>query len=96
MKIRILKTNRKVSESPYLTACKERDGILGNIEMNHVTNIEDMFEDSKPYRVSPGENLKRKNNYIVVGPGDDWYGIADELSKPGVFAKLASWARRQK
>lgn len=79
MKIRILKTNRKVSESPYLTACKEQDGLLGNIELHTMMTFDSVVSD---FYVDPGSNVKM------------WYGIADELNKPGVFDKLARYFRR--
>lgn len=78
MKIRLYKTNRKVALSPHMIACKERDGVLGNIELTHHTNIDD-FGD---YTVDPGSNVKV------------WSGIADELSKPGVFDKLARYFKK--
>jgi hypothetical protein len=68
-----------VSESPYLTACKEKDGLLGNIEMNHYTNVDDITSE---YTVGAGDNLKH------------WNDIADELSKPGVFDKLARYFKK--
>ena len=88
-RIQIRKTNRVVPESPFLTACKEQDGLLGNIEMNYYTNVDDFV--SSPYYVDPGSNVKRYSK--------DWSGwlkIAYKLEKPGVFDKLAKWVRRQK
>lgn len=81
MKLHIYKTNRRIKESPFLTACKEQDGILGNIEMNHVTNVDEVVSH---IRIDPGSNVKV------------WYDIGEELSKAGMFDRLASWARRQK
>lgn len=86
-KLQIRKTNRVVPESPFLTACKERDGLLGNIEMNHYTNVDDIVNDHRKFYVSPGENIKR----LSLG---GWVEIADELNKPGVFDKLARHFRR--
>jgi len=82
MKLHIFKTNRRIRESPFLTACKEKDGLLGNIEMHHVTNVDDYFGD---YRVSPGDNLKYLN---------EWSELADRLNKPGVFDKLVQYFRK--
>lgn len=87
MKIRIYRTNRKVSESPYLTACKEQNGLLGNIEMNHITNVADILDDHSEYYVSAGENVKRLK-------GGGWMEIAYELQKPGVFDKLARFFKK--
>lgn len=88
-RIHIFKTNRRIKESPFLTACKEQDGLLGNIEMNHYTNFEDVLFYQKKFRVDPGSNLKRANdNY------SDWVGIADELEKPGVFDKLVRYFKK--
>lgn len=84
-KLQIRKTNRVVPESPFLTACKERDGLLGNIEMNHYTNVESILTDSG-YYTDPGSNLKRSN--VVHAEDGDWYGIVEALNKPGVFDKL--------
>jgi hypothetical protein len=74
MRIKILKTNRRIKESLYLTACKEQDGLLGNIELKTMTTFDSIVSD---FYVDPGSNVKM------------WYGIADELNKPGVFDKLA-------
>lgn len=82
MKLYIYRTNRKVSESPYLTACKEIDGMLGNIEVGHITFYDNIVGD---FYVDPGSNVKL-----------EWQGIADELNKPGVFDKLAKFIRGQK
>lgn len=92
MKIRILKTNRKVKESPYLTACKERGGILGSIEMNHYTDIGDITEDEL-YYLSVGENVKRAKQR---GDIQFWSTTADQLNKPGVFDKLADFFKFKK
>jgi len=78
-KLQIRKTNRVVPESPYLTACKEQDGLLGNIELKTMTTFDSVVSD---FYVDPGSNVKM------------WYGIADELNKPGVFDKLARYFRR--
>lgn len=88
-RIHIFKTNRRIKESPFLTACKEQDGLLGNIEMNHYTNVEDILFYQRRFRVDPGSNLKRANDNW-----SGWYGIADELNKPGVFDKLARFFKR--
>lgn len=108
MKVKVLKTNRRVKESPYLTACKERDGVLGNIELNEYTNVDAIVSD-KAYYVSPGENVKRRFSNttlsqeispgtfnINVSTGEAWYTIADELNKPGVFDKLADFFKFKK
>ena len=88
MKIRVYKTNRRITQSGYLTKCIEQDGILGNIEMNHVTNIDDILDD-RPYRVDPGSNLKRAND-----DWSDWLELADRIAKPGVIGKLAGLFKR--
>lgn len=88
MRIRVYKTNRRIKESPFLTKCAEQDGLLGNIEMNCYTNVDDYFT-SNPYYVDPGSNLKR--------PSEDWSGwlkIAYKLEKPGVFDKLAKYFKK--
>jgi hypothetical protein len=85
MRIKILKTNRRVPASCYLTACKEQDGLLGNIEMNHYTDVGDITEDDL-YYLSVGENVKRAKQ---KGDIQFWTTAANELSKPGVFDKLA-------
>jgi len=99
-RIHIFKTNRRIKESPFLTACKEQGVLLCNIEMNHYTNVDDMNGNCAFY-VSPGENLWRAGNMRGYTTrrwvsNKVWWGIADELSKPGVFDKLAKWVRRQK
>jgi len=81
MRIKILKTNRRIKESLYLTACKEQDGLLGNIELKTMMTFDSVVSD---FYVDPGSNVKM------------WYGIADELNKPGVFDKLAKFIRGQK
>ena len=80
-RIQIRKTNRAVPESPYLTACKERDGLLGNIELKTMTTFDSIVSD---FYVDPGSNVKM------------WFDIADELNKPGMFDKLAKFIRGQK
>ena len=84
-RIHILKTNRRIKPSVYLTATKEQDGKLGSIEMYHQTDIDDILEEN--FYVDAGSNLKRAN---------EWFDIADELNKPGVFDKLARFIRGQK
>lgn len=84
-RIHIFKTNRRIKESKYLIACKEYDGILGNYEMYHQTDVDDIMEEN--FYVDAGSNLKRAN---------EWFDIADELNKPGVFDKLAKFIRGQK
>jgi len=86
-RIHIFKTNRRIKESPFLTACKEQDGLLGNIEMNYYTNVDDFV--SSPYYVDPGSNVKRYSK--------DWSGwlkIAYKLEKPGVFDKLVRYFKK--
>jgi len=78
-KLQIRKTNRVVPESPFLTACKEQDGLLGNIELKTMTTFDSVVGD---FYVDPGSNVKM------------WYGIADELNKPGVFDKLVQYFRK--
>jgi hypothetical protein len=91
-RIAIRRTNRRIKESPFLTACKEQDGLLGNIEMTHITDIDDILDD-KPYYVDIGSNVKRlKDGYSVWTT--KWSVIADELSKPGVFDKLVRYFRK--
>lgn len=80
-RIHIFKTNRRIKESPFLTACKEQDGLLGNIELKTMMTFDSVVSD---FYVDPGSNVKM------------WYGIADELNKPGVFDKLAKFIRGQK
>ena len=92
MKIRILRTNRRIRLSPYLTACKEQDGLLGNIEMNHYTDIGDITEDEL-YYLSVGENVKRAKQR---GDIQFWSTTADQLNKPGMFDKLSKFIRGQK
>ena len=89
-RIHIFKTNRRIKESPFLTACKEQDGLLGNIEMNHYTDVGDITEDDL-YYLSVGENVKRAKQ---KGDIQFWTTAADELNKPGVFDKLARYFRR--
>ena len=84
-RIHIYRTNRRIKESPFLTKCAEQDGLLGNIEMNHVTNIDDILDD-RPYRIDAGSNLKRYN--------EDWLELADRIAKPGVIGKLAGLFKR--
>ncbi len=88
-KIQIRKTNRVVPESPYLTACKEQDGLLGNIEMNHYTNVGDILFYQRKYRVDPGSNLKMAND-----DWSEWDGLLDTIVKPGVFDKLVQYFRK--
>lgn len=83
MKIHVYKTNRRIKESKYLIACKEYDGVLGNYEMYHQTDIDDILEEN--FYVDAGSNLKRTN---------EWLDIADELNKPGVFDKLARYFKK--
>ena len=86
-RIHIFKTNRRIKESPFLTACKEQGGLLGNIEMNYYTNVDDFV--SSPYYVDPGSNVKRYSK--------DWSGwlkIAYKLEKPGVFDKLVRYFKK--
>lgn len=90
MKLHIYKTNRRIKESPYLTACKEQDGLLGNIEMNHYTNVDEMVVASV-FTVDPGSNLKRQRGWVSK---PDWFGIADELNKPGMFDKLVRYFKK--
>lgn len=90
MKVKIYRTNRKVKQSPFLTACKERDGVLGNIEMTHYTDIGDITEDEL-YYLSVGENVKRAKQR---GDIQFWSTTADQLSKPGVFGKLARYFKK--
>ena len=80
-RIQIRKTNRVVPESPYLTACKERDGLLGNIELKTMTTFVSIVSD---FYVDPGSNVKMR------------FDIADELNEPGMFDKLAKFIRGQK
>lgn len=88
-RIHIFKTNRRIKESPFLTACKEQDGLLGNIEMNHYTNFEDVLFYQKKFRVDPGSNLKRAND-----DWSDWGELLHTIVKPGVFDKLARYFKR--
>lgn len=81
MKLHIFKTNRRIKESPFLTACKEQDGLLGNIELKTMTTFDSIVSD---FYVDPGSNVKM------------WFDIADELNKPGMFDKLAKFIRGQK
>lgn len=81
-RIHIFKTNRRIKLSPYQIACKVRDGKLGYITINHVTNVDDIL--SEGYQVGAGDNLKH------------WFGIADELDKPGVFGKLANYIKSRR
>ena len=69
-RIQIRKTNRVVPESPYLTACKERDGLLGNIELKTMTTFDSIVSD---FYDDPGSTVKM------------WVDIEDELNKLGVF-----------
>jgi len=80
-RIAIRRTNRRIKGSPFLTACKEQDGLLGNIELKTMMTFDSVVSD---FYVDPGSNVKM------------WYGIADELNKPGVFDKLAKFIRGQK
>ena len=91
MKVKIYRTNRKVKQSPFLTACKERDGVLGNIEITHVSNVDDYINDR--LYVSSGENLKRGNIYTY---GSEWDGIVKELQKPDTFNKLLKFFKKNK
>ena len=81
-RIHIFKTNRRIKESKYLIACKEYDGVLGNYEMYHQTDIDSILEEN--FYVDAGSNVKM------------WFDIADELNKPGMFDKLAKFIRGQK
>lgn len=80
-KVVIRKTNRRIKESPYQIACKEFGGALGNIEMTHHTDVDEVVSN---IRIDPGSNVKV------------WYDISDELNKSGVFDKLAKFIRGQK
>lgn len=85
-KIVIRKTNRRIKESKYLIACKEYDGVLGNYEMYHQTDIDDILEEN--FYVDAGSNLKRLNQDY-----SDWQGLADRIAKPGVIARLGKLLR---
>lgn len=88
MKIRVLKTNRRVRLSPHIIAAKELDGKRGYLVMTHYTNIDDILQDEKPYRVSPGENIKVAAEVSHHANIDEWTHIADVLNRPGFFDKL--------
>lgn len=83
-RIHIFKTNRRIKESKYLIACKEYDGVLGNYEMYHQTDIDGILEEN--FYVDAGSNLKRYN--------EDWLELADRIAKPGVIGKLAGLFKR--
>lgn len=92
-RIAIRRTNRRVSISPHIIATKDQDGKRGNVVLTHFTNVGDWIDDEKDIVVDPGSNVKVYSDAYYVR---SWEKYGDELSKPGVFDKLAKWVRRQK
>lgn len=72
-RIHIFKTNRRIKPSPFVTACKNKDGLLGYVEVGHYTMVEDMASD---FRVDPGTN-------VWVGIADELNkpGVFDKLAR---------------